>query len=351
VRILIASTYVPFIRGGGTGIVEDLLGELTARGHQTDAVMIPLYSDWRALPEQTAALRLLDLTESSGNHVDRLITVRYPSYALRHPNKVAWFIHHHREAYDLWGTKWSSMPDNDHGRHHRDLLRRSDDLYLRECRKVFTNSRVVADRLRRFNQLEPAGVLYPPLPAARRRLLRPGPFGDYLVYLSRVNPIKRQALAVEALRFADPAVKLVIAGTADEPTYDTSFRQLVADSGFADRVRLTGWISEEEKADLLAGCCGALFLAHDEDSYGYATLEAFHAHKPVITLSDSGGSLEVIRDGENGLVRSPTADALGEAMTRLWRDRAAGERMGAEAHATIARAGIHWDAVIRGLLS
>jgi glycosyltransferase involved in cell wall biosynthesis len=349
VRILIASTYVPFIRGGGTKIVDDLRAELLARGHDTDTALLPLYSDWTTVPDQTAAIRLLDVTESCGNRIDRLITVRYPAYALRHPSKVAWFIHHHRDAYDLWGTPWGGMPDTPLGRHHRDLMRRSDDLYLRECRKVFTNSQVVADRVRKFNRLEPDGVLYPPLPAAHP--FRPGPFGDYLLYTSRLNPIKRQDLAVRALAFADPRVKLVIAGAADSPEFEAAFRERAAAAITSGRLTLTGWVSEERKAELLAGCCGALYLAHDEDSYGYTTLEAFHAHKPVVTTTDSGGCLEVIRHGRNGVVCEPTPEAVGAAMTRLWQDRADGERMGRAAHATIESAGIHWDAVIRGLLS
>src|SRR5438874_12524821 len=97
-RIVIASTYVPFIKGGATKIVEDLQQELALRGFETDTVLLPFSSTWPDVAEQTVALRLFDLTESCGNRIDRLITIRYPSYALRHPNKVAWFIHHHREA-------------------------------------------------------------------------------------------------------------------------------------------------------------------------------------------------------------------------------------------------------------
>jgi hypothetical protein len=43
--------------------------------------------------------------------------------------------------------------------------------------------------------------------------------------------------------------------------------------------------------------------------------------------------------------------AVAEGMTRLWRDREEGERLGLAGHATLARAGIHWDAVVRGLAS
>jgi glycosyltransferase involved in cell wall biosynthesis len=346
-KILIASTFVPFIDGGGTQIVEDLRRELTARGFETDAVLLPLYSSYRTLSAQTLGIRLLDLNEEADNGGDRLITIRYPSYALRHPNKVAWFIHHHREAYDLWGTEWGNMPDDEGGRRYRDLMHCSDNRYLRECHKVFTNSQIVADRLRRFNGLEADGVLYPPLP--RDTLIRRGPFGDYLLYISRICPIKRQELAIRAMKHTDPAVKLVLAGTGDVAAYFEKIQAMVEREGLSGRVLLTGWVSAERKAELLAGCCGALFLASQEDSYGYATLEAFHAGKPVITLNDSGGSLEVVENEHNGLVVPPSPEELAEAMNRLWRDRRHGQELGANAYQTPQQRQIHWDHVVEKL--
>jgi glycosyltransferase involved in cell wall biosynthesis len=348
-RIVIASTYFPFVDGGGTRIVDDLHRELTARGFETDRVMIPFYPAWPSIPEQTLALRLLDLTESSGDRIDLLITIRTPSYALRHPNKVAWFIHHHREAYDLWGTPWSGMPDDDTGRHYRDMMRSSDSLYLRECRKVFTNSQIVADRLRKFNDFEPDGILYPPLP--RSASFREGPFGDYIFYASRLTPIKRQVLALEAMKYTQPDVRLVIGGTGEVDTYLGELRERAREMGVEDRVEFTGWLSEERKIELMAGCCGALYLAYLEDSYGYVTLEAFHSGKPVITLSDCGGTLEVIDDGVNGLVAEPNPRALAEAMNRLWADRPAGRRMGAHARKTPGQYRINWDNVVESLTS
>ena len=342
-KVLIASTFVPFIRGGGTKIVEDLHRELLRRGFESDTLLIPFDSHWPNIAEQTAAIRLLDV----GDRADRLIAIRTPAYALRHPNKVAWFIHHHREAYDLWGTPWGGMPDTEFGRHHRDMMRRSDEIYLRECHRVFANSRIVANRVLEFDGIRPRAILYPPL--ERDHPFRPGPFGDSILYVSRLNAIKRQELAIEAMRHTDPAVELVIAGTGDDPAYQSKLEARAREIGVAERVRFTGWISDAEKATLTASCCGALYLAFDEDSYGYSTLEAFHACKPVITLTDSGGSLEVIRDGHNGLVCEPEPEALAAAMNRLWRDRADGARMGANAHATLAEFGIDWDRIIQRL--
>lgn len=346
-RVLIASTYYPFIRGGATKIVEDLRQELVARGFETDTVFLPFYPHWKSNPEQTAALRLLDVTGSAEARADRLIAIRTPAYALRHANKVAWFIHHYREAYDLWKTPWTGMPDDPTGRYYRDLIRRADDLYLRECRKVYANSRIMAQRLSDFNRIVADDVLYPPLPRANP--FRPGPFGDYLYYPSRITAIKRQALAVEAMRFTDPGVRLVISGAADKDFYAQQIRTLIERAGLADRVRLTGWVSEDEKADWLAACCGVLYLPHNEDSYGYVTLEAFTAAKPVITLTDSGGSLELIEDHVNGFVALPDAHALAEAMNRLWRDRGRAKKMGVAGFEALRTRRIDWDHVIERL--
>ncbi len=346
-RIVIATTFLPFFEGGADKIVDDLDRELTRRGVRTDVVRLPLDSAWPRLLDQTLGLRLLDLSETGGERIDRLITVRTPSYALRHPDKVAWFIHHHREAYDLWGTPWGGMPDTDKGRRFRDLIRRSDDRYLRECKKVFTNSRIVADRLKTFNDLDADGVLYPPLP--HDAPFRPGDFGDYFFYPSRITSIKRQELAVEAMKHARPGFRLVIAGKAQTDEEFNTLVERVRRAGLADRVYFTGWISEERKAELMAGCRGVLYLAFQEDSYGYVTLEAFHSGKPVVTLTDSGGALELVEDGVNGLIVEPEARALADAMNRLWTDRTWARRLGANARETPRRRRIDWDHVVEQL--
>lgn len=348
-RVVVASTYVPFIPGGGLMIFDSLARELKRRKVDVDTVKLPVWPYWRELQQQTLALRLLDLTESAGTRIDRLITIRYPSYALRHPNKVSWFIHHHRGAYDLWGTPHQDLPNDPEGQRERDSLIKSDTLYLRECRKVFTNSKVVGDRLRRFNGIEPDEVLYPPHP--NPELFRAGDFGDYFVYASRLTPLKRQALAIEAMRFVRSPFKLLLIGAADVGAYGDEVRALVRRHGLASRVELLGWQSEEEKARLTAGACGALYLAYDEDSYGYSSLEAFHAHKSVITLTDSGGPNEVIQDGHNGLVAEPDARALARAMDRLWSDKRRARDMGEQAFATLATHRIHWDNVVERLLA
>jgi glycosyltransferase involved in cell wall biosynthesis len=160
---------------------------------------------------------------------------------------------------------------------------------------------------------------------------------------------KRQHLAVEAMRHVRSPFTLVLAGKADGEAYDARLRRQVEAAGLGDKVKLLGWVSEERKAELMAGCCGALYLAYQEDSYGYVTLEAFHSAKPVITLTDSGGPLEVIRHGHNGYVAEPEPRALAEAMDRLWLDRAEAQRLGANGRRSLEEHRIDWDHVVENL--
>ena len=344
-EVIIASTIVPFIEGGGTFIVDWLEQTLTERGHSVYTLKIPFHSDYREMPEQMLGLRLLDIR----NYGERLITIRTPSYLLRHPNKVLWFIHHHRTAYDLWDSPYREFPDTSEGLAYRELLYSADMTAFSEARKVFTNSRVVSRRLEHYNGVG-SEVLYPPLMHPERYDCRS--YGDAIVYVSRVVHHKRQHLAVESLRYTSTPVRLILAGQAENDTGRRHINDLIETYGLQDRVSFMDcWISEEQKRDLLAECLGSMYIPLDEDSYGYPTLESFHANKAVITCADSGGTLEIISDGVNGFVVSPSPQRLAEAMDTLYRDRERAREMGMAGRRRIDELGIHWDRVVERLLA
>jgi glycosyltransferase involved in cell wall biosynthesis len=75
-------------------------------------------------------------------------------------------------------------------------------------------------------------------------------------------------------------------------------------------------------------------------------MEAFLSHKPVICCVDSGGTDELVFDGRNGLVVEPTPEAIADAMDRLYADKTAARRLGAEGRKTLAEKNINWDYII-----
>ncbi len=326
-------------------IVRDLVSAIRERGHEVDTVEIPFVSVWDRMLEQMQAIRLMDVSDAA----DVLVAIRTPSYLLRHPNKRLWFIHHHRGAYDLWGTPYQDIPSTPEGLAVRHAVVAADEIYLRESRKIFTNSQIVADRLRDFNGIE-GHVLYPPLGEPDRFVS--GPAEDYVFYPCRITGHKRQHLAVEAAAHLATDARVVIAGAADSPEQLRPLQETIERHGLQDRVQVIArWISEEEKAELIAGSIGVLYIPFLEDSYGYVTLEAFQAHKPVITCSDSGGTLEIIEDGENGFIVAPEPLALAAAIDRLRSDPQAAVAMGEHARETLRVKDINWDRVVTSLLA
>jgi glycosyltransferase involved in cell wall biosynthesis len=85
----------------------------------------------------------------------------------------------------------------------------------------------------------------------------------------------------------------------------------------------------------------------DED-YGYGTVEAMAAARPVITTDDAGGVLEFVEDGVTGFVTPPEPQAIARSITRLMSDAGEAERLGRAGRERVA--GITWDGVVDALL-
>ncbi len=341
-RIVLASTFVPFVHGGARFIVEWAEDKLREAGHEVERFYLPFSDAPHELLDQVAAFRMMDLAQWS----DRLVAFRPPSYVIPHPDKVLWFIHHIRTYYDMWGAE-HAPPDTPFNRAVRDQLRTIDTAAFGEARRVYTNSQIVSDRLRRFNGTA-SEPLYPPVWRPER--FSNAGYGDEVLAVCRAEPHKRQHLLVAAMAYVTTPVRLRLCGASSGPAYARRLKDLVGDLALHDRVAWDDrWIGEDEKAELISGALALAYLPHDEDSYGYPSLEAAHAEKAVLTTTDSGGVLELVEDGRNGLVADPHPRAIAAALDRLWSDKAAAARMGRENKARLAELRIDWGRVVEAL--
>jgi len=223
-----------------------------------------------------------------------------------------------------------------------DMIRAMDRRSLGEARARFTISKNVADRLRRFNDLD-AEPLYPPPLLGDR--YRSGPVGDTVVSAGRLDPMKRFDRLVRAVAAASTPVRAVLAGSGPEAE---ALARLAADLGVADRVELPGRVSDERLIELYESALAVYYAPFDED-YGYVTVEAFRSARPVVTAADAGGVLEFVEDGVTGLVApEATPREFAERLDVLYRDRELAARLGRNGQARVA--GIGWDPVIDALL-
>jgi glycosyltransferase involved in cell wall biosynthesis len=340
--ILVCEAQVPFVQGGAEFHVRELVGQLRRAGYDTELVSVPF--KWYPKQEilaHAAAWRLLDLSESNGRPIDLVIATKFPTYFVRHPNKVVWLIHQYRAAYELVGTRFSDFFHIEDDVAMRERLIALDTAMLAECQRRFANSANTAARTRRYNGLDVAPLYHPPRLAAR---LREGASQGYVLSVGRLESVKRVDLAIRALAHAPAGLSLVVAGTG---TQRAALEELTASLDLSGRVRFLGEINDADLIDLYAGALGVIFPPYDED-YGYVTIEAFLAHKPVVTTTDAGGPNEFVIDGVNGCVAEAMPEALGEALGRLTADP---QRAAAWGHAGYERARtITWEGVIERLV-
>jgi glycosyltransferase involved in cell wall biosynthesis len=341
VTVLVLEAQVPFVEGGAELHVRALVAQLRARGHEAERVALPF--KWYPKEEilaHAAAWRLLDLSESNGRRIDRVIATKFPTYFARHPHKVTWLIHQYRAAYELCGTPYSDFDHVEADVALRAELLRLDTAMLGECERVFTNARNTADRLERFNGVRARPLYHPPQLAGR---IRSGAYGDYVLAVGRLETVKRAHLAIEAMAHADAGVRLVVVG---DGTQRANTEALVERLGLGDRVRLAGAVGDDELLALYEGALAVVYPPYDED-FGYVTLEAFLARRPVITTRDAGGPLEFVEDGVNGAIAEPEPEALAAAIARYAADRRRAAEHGAAGHARASL--VTWDGVIDAL--
>ena len=320
-------------------MADGLVDALRERGHEAELVTIPFkwYPGTRVL-DQAFLWRLVDLTESDGRPIDRVIATKFPAYAVRHPNKVVWVLHQLRQAYDYDRTALGQFSESPEDRATRAAIERLDAVALGEAQKVFATSRNVAERLRRFNGIEAAVLPHPPQALPYRTARSEG----FVLSVNRLDRAKRIDLLIEAAK-REPSLRIVITGEGP----DRERLEALA-SGLNGQVEFVGRVDDERLADLYARCLAVYYAPVDED-FGMVPFEAFLSGKPVLTTTDAGGPLEVVHDRETGLVVAPDPRELAQACTYLGEHVDDAKAWGRAGRAVAER--VTWDACVDALLS
>ncbi len=347
-RIAVLHPQTAFSRGGAETHTEALVRALKVAGHEAELVTIAgkWYPAWE-LAHQMAVWRSFDITESNGLNVDAVIALKFPAYLVQHERKIVWLIHQHRSAYELWDhPRFADLSLQEDGPVVRDMVRQSDRVALGEAKRIFTNSRNVQDRLWNTMRLSSDVLYHPSSPTEALLGMEPGPYGDYVFLPGRLEALKRQHLVIDAMRHVRSDVRLVLVGSGPD---EQALRDRVRAAGLDPRVSFEISVSDERLHQLYRGALAVHYGPFDED-YGYVTLEAFAAHRPVVTTSDAGGPLEFVTDGETGIVTPPQPTAIAQAFDRLASDRALARRLGDAGHAVVRERVPSWPDVVARIL-
>ena len=190
----------------------------------------------------------------------------------------------------------------------------------------------------------PNGINYLESPAiprraeARRQL---GIAADEFVglFVGRLALVKRIDLMIKALSQAKNRgilATLLIAG----PDWGelAKLKSLVQKLGLDDQVRFLGPVPPETR-DLLLAATDFLALTSEEESFGYAAVEALFARRPVI-VSEGVGIAPIVAAEKAGLVIPLDEAAMSQAMETMARNQELMAQMGDNAFHC---AGEHFD--------
>lgn len=159
----------------------------------------------------------------------------------------------------------------------------------------------------------------------------------FLVGLGSFDAIKGVDLAVKAVALLPgPRPPLVWIANSGDEAYRAATVELARSLGVELRIRMA--VSDAELVETLNRAALLLYTSRLEP-FGFAPLEANACGLPVVGIAE-GGIRETVRDGLNGLLVEPEAEAVARAVRRLLEDRELSGRMGAEAAEYVRR---EWD--------
>ena len=132
--------------------------------------------------------------------------------------------------------------------------------------------------------------------------------GSYYLTLSRLDWHKNVDEIVEAFNELDD-VTLVVAGDGPERS---KLEEMASDN-----VEFRGYVSEDEKKELLAGAKAFVFNGRDED-FGISPVEALAAGTPLVGVEEGMTQYQVI-NGKNGYTfkRDETGSTIQDAVRRF----------------------------------
>ena len=380
---LVAPSPVPFVVGGAENLywgLQNFINQETK--HQCELIKVPtLESDFQKIIESYKRFSNMDLS-----YFDMLISTKYPSWMISHPNHACYMLHTLRGLYDTyhfmrepeffdwdgeglpglrqWMQNALAKPEAGSGQlaEFFDRLQQAQvqleqgnamrfpgpfvrqvvhflDAYGLAPARISRYAAIannVKQRKGYFPERVPVSVLYPPPRLSGFHCAE----DEYLFTVSRLDGPKRISLLIEAMRHVRSDIPLLIGGTGPE------LENLKALADGDSRIKFLGQLNDEQILDHYANSLAVLFVPYDED-YGYITIEAMKSGKPVITVTDAGGPNEFVINGETGYSVPPNSNAIAERIDYLCAHRDEARQMGKNARKRVSS--INWKSVVEGL--
>lgn len=294
------------VTGGAELFAEDLVRNLKNKKIKVDIKYLPFIHDTREnLIQSIVDVQTLDLSDYYG-----IIYTKFPSYTAQHPNSYLYLIHQYRQFYEFYETRFSSFGNNLSDESLRFLIYNMENKVLNNILNKKAISKNVADRLSVYFDIQMDHIYIPP---PFKKLYRSGDYGNYVLFVSRLEEDKRPHLFIDSFSHLPENIRGIMVG---DGSLRDKINMMIESRGLRHRIELKSNIDIKELVKLYQDSLCIVFCPFDED-YGFITLEAFMSKKPVITIEDSGGVLEFVDHGHNGFICKEDSSMIAEKIISL----------------------------------
>jgi glycosyltransferase involved in cell wall biosynthesis len=153
------------------------------------------------------------------------------------------------------------------------------------------------------------------------------------------------------MRFVRTGLTLVMMPMGLTPDSRAALSRRIDEWDLGSRVEVIPDASPQQRQERLRHSLGCLSVGLDQEAPEDAVIEAFHACRPVLTVSDSGAPNWMIDHGVNGVKPEPNPRLLAVAMNRLADEPSYRRELGEGAFRSLAWHRISWDHVAESLLA
>lgn len=123
---------------------------------------------------------------------------------------------------------------------------------------------------------------------------------DYVLFLGRIDPIKRADWLLDFKKIASSKIKIVIAGGSQDASTDAYYQTMIRKASGNSHIIFTGPVTGDEKAEFLSNCLCMLAPSQNE-ALPITVLEAA-SYARCCFASDIPAHKEIIEDGVNGFL-------------------------------------------------
>lgn len=304
-QILIASSISPFTGREEIYWTEAIAENVKKLGYQVDTFMLPVVQDPLLIPEQIAAVRLLDIA----NRSDLLITIGYPAFVIYHPRKRVLLFSLIPGLHEHFDTEYGILA-NPQYHYIRSFVIEAEKKCLAEAEKIICASMSLTSKISKDYGLN-SFSLWLGKEGEIEQARQVQEDGKWFVTESTLEPSDRIDLLLNSIHYSKKMWGIKIFIPSASKVYRRALDERINRMGITDRVAL---VEERLPSENLLGYQGYIALNYASVRIPQNIYRAISSGIPIITLSDTDALLEVVLIGKTGIVIEPTEAMLAKTL-------------------------------------